>query len=88
MAGNELVQASGTALESSSVQQTTQYASTNGIFNDPNPQIIRRAATGNAVTYEQKILVRFLQPPPVPPPGVNTSIHLLEPYYSFVLLPF
>ncbi|CAF4436592.1 unnamed protein product, partial [Rotaria magnacalcarata] len=38
-------------------------------FNDPNPQIIRRAAVGGAVTYQQKILVRFLQPPPVPPPG-------------------
>jgi hypothetical protein len=73
---NEIIQTGSAAVESSSVQQNVQYASTNGIFNDPNPQVIRRAATGGAVTYEQKILVKFLQPPPVPPPGVNASFYL------------
>lgn len=68
---SEIVQTGGATLESSSIQQNIQYASTNGIFNDPNPQVIKRAAIGGAVTYEQKILVKFLQPPPVPPPGVN-----------------
>ncbi|CAF0890628.1 unnamed protein product [Adineta steineri] len=58
------------SLESSvSAQQLNQNISTSGLFVDPNPQIIRRAATGGAVTYQQKILVRFLQPPPCPPPG-------------------
>ncbi|CAF1463588.1 unnamed protein product [Adineta ricciae] len=65
----EFAQGGSAALESSSVQQTAQFTSAAGLFNDPNPQIIRRAATSGAVTYQQKILVRFLQPPAVPPPG-------------------
>ena len=67
----EFTQGGSAALESSSVQQTAQFTSAAGLFNDPNPQIIRRAATSGAVTYQQKILVRFLQPPAVPPPGVS-----------------
>ena len=42
-----------------------------GLFIDNNPQIIRRAATGGVQTYQQNIKVRFLQPPPLPPPGVS-----------------
>ena len=72
---NELLQTNETELQSSSVQQSTQYSSTSGIFNDPNPQIIKRASSGSAVTYEQKIVVKFLQPPPIPPPGVNPLIN-------------
>jgi hypothetical protein len=42
------------------------------LFQDPNPpQIIRRPAAQGPVTYRQNISVRFLQPPPVPPPGVS-----------------
>ena len=52
--------------------QVQQYATdAQGLFKDPNPQIIRRAATGGVQTYTQNIKVRFLQPPPVPPPGVS-----------------
>ncbi|CAF1042188.1 unnamed protein product [Adineta steineri] len=40
-----------------------------GIFIDPNPQIVRRPAAGGTVAYTQNIRVRFLQPPPIPPPG-------------------
>jgi len=65
-----LIQTGGASLESSNLQQSIQYDS-NNVYKDPNPQIIKRAAIGGAVTYQQKILVRFLQPPPVPPPGVN-----------------
>ncbi|CAF0740582.1 unnamed protein product [Didymodactylos carnosus] len=43
--------------------------SASGLYQDSNPQIIRRPAPGGPVTYKQNILVRFLQPPPVPPPG-------------------
>lgn len=62
----------GVAIQTSSAQETSQYLSQSGagIFNDPNPQIVRRAAGGGPVTYQQRILVRFLQPPAVPPPGV------------------
>ncbi|CAF0862551.1 unnamed protein product [Didymodactylos carnosus] len=57
----------GLSAESKIVDYSSQTAG--GLFNDPNPQIIRRAAAGGAVTYKQNILVKFLQPPPVPPPG-------------------
>jgi len=40
-----------------------------GLFQDPNPQIIRRANPMGVQTYTQNIRVRFLQPPPVPAPG-------------------
>ena len=41
------------------------------IYRGATPQIIRRTATEGPITYEQQIHVRYLQPPPVPPPGVN-----------------
>jgi hypothetical protein len=50
-----------------------------GLYVDANPQIIRRQAVGGVQTYTQNIKVRFLQPPPVPPPGVSYI------YYSFFL---
>ncbi|CAF0754543.1 unnamed protein product [Didymodactylos carnosus] len=49
-------------------------SSAGGVFNDPNPQIIRRPAASGPVTYQQNILVKFLQPPPVPPPGVSLTL--------------
>ena len=56
---------------SSSVTQVQQYAiDAQGLFRDPDPQIIRRPATGGVQTYTQNIKIRFLQPPPIPPPGV------------------
>jgi hypothetical protein len=69
---NELSGVSGAVIQTSSAQQTSEYLSQSGagIFNDPNPQIVRRAATEGPLTYQQRILVRFLQPPAVPPPGV------------------
>lgn len=59
----------------SSYQQQIQLAagSNQNIFHDPNPQIVRRPAQGGNLTYTQNIRVRFLQPPPVPPPGVSYS---------------
>ncbi len=57
---------------SSSTTQVEQYTTdAQGLFKDPNPQIIRRAAVGGVQVYTQNIRVRFLQPPPVPPPGVS-----------------
>lgn len=66
-------QNSAATIQTNSIQQTNEYLSqtATNIFNDPNPQIVRRATTEGPVTYQQKILVRFLQPPPVPPPGVS-----------------
>ncbi|UJR35351.1 hypothetical protein I4U23_028109 [Adineta vaga] len=48
--------------------QTASY--NNNLYQDPNgPEIIRRPAVQGPVTYKQNVSVRFLQPPPVPPPG-------------------
>ncbi|CAF0983156.1 unnamed protein product [Adineta steineri] len=65
------VGAGGASFESaSSSTQVQQYATdSQGLFQDPNPQIIRRPAVGGVQTYTQNIRVRFLQPPPIPPPG-------------------
>ncbi|CAF3707095.1 unnamed protein product [Rotaria socialis] len=35
------------------------------VYNDPQPQIIRKPLQTNPVVYNQKIIIRFLQPPPV-----------------------
>lgn len=65
----------------------TTTAAQNNIYNDPNPKIFRRPAPGGPVTYQQKILVRFLQPPAVPPPGVKCSqFKLQNPQCLFLLL--
>lgn len=65
----------GSSYESaSSSTQVQQYRTdAQGLFVDDNPQIIRRPAAGGVQTYTQNIRVRFLQPPPVPPPGVSNS---------------
>ncbi|CAF1588634.1 unnamed protein product [Adineta ricciae] len=53
-----------------SQQQIQQYATNaQGLYQDPNPQIIRRPAQGEQITYTQNIKIRFLQPPAIPPPG-------------------
>ena len=50
----------------------TVYATdAQGLFKDPNPQVIRRPAAQGVQTLMQRVVVRFLQPPPVPPPGVS-----------------
>ena len=61
--------ASSNFSSSSAVQRYPTDAQ--GLFQDSNPQIIRRPAPNGNVTYTQNIRVRFLQPPPVPPPGVS-----------------
>ena len=45
--------------------------SSNGLYKDLNPKVVRRAATGKPVVYHQKVFLRFLQPPPAPSPGVR-----------------
>ena len=61
-------------LETTNVQQQVQVDVNNpqNLYQDPNPQIIRRPAQSGLLTYTQNVKVRFLQPPPVPPPGVRS----------------
>ncbi len=65
---------SSSTFETSSSQQQLQVDLNNprNLYIDPNPQIIRRPAQGGQLTYTQNIKIRFLQPPPVPPPGVKS----------------
>jgi hypothetical protein len=78
--------ASSSSFEASSSQQQIQGYATNaqGLYQDPNPQVIRRPAQSGQVTYTQNIKIRFLQPPAVPPPGVRyVYMHILFYWYSF-----
>ncbi|CAF2116825.1 unnamed protein product [Rotaria magnacalcarata] len=58
-----------TVIRTSSSEETNRYLarSMNHIFKDINPKIIRRAETERPVTCEQRVIVRYLQPPPLPP---------------------
>ena len=75
MCSSDLESNANATIQTSNTQQTNQYLAQSGqsIFNDPNPQVVRRAITTGPVTYQQKISVRFLQPPPIPPPGVRIT---------------
>jgi hypothetical protein len=72
-AGASSVDASSTSFSSTSQTSSVQQYETDaqGNFVDSNPQIVRRPALEGPVTLTQNIRVRFLQPPPVPPPGVR-----------------
>ncbi|CAF1019937.1 unnamed protein product [Rotaria sp. Silwood1] len=60
-----------TVITTNSSEETNRYIerSPNNIYKDPNPQIIRRAAPDRPVTYEQRIHLKYLQPPALSPPG-------------------
>lgn len=65
-------------IHTSSSEETNRYIERSGgnVYKDPHPQIIRRTRTDGPVTYEQRIRVRYLQPPPIPPPGVHEIDYL------------
>ncbi|CAF2867283.1 unnamed protein product [Rotaria sp. Silwood2] len=71
VAGAAAGTASSSTFEANNTQQQVQQYSTNaqGLYQDPNPQIIRRPAQSGQVTYTQNIKIRFLQPPAIPAPG-------------------
>ena len=73
-AGASSVDASSTSFSSASQSSSVQQYETDaqGNFVDSNPQIVRRPAQSGPLTLTQNIRVRFLQPPPVPPPGVRS----------------
>ncbi len=52
-----------------------------GFFVDPNPEIIVRPNPDPPTTYKQKIIIRYLKPPPLPPIAVSDFFLIL----SFVL---
>jgi hypothetical protein len=35
------------------------------LYYDPDPQVIRKSSTTNPIVYNQNIMIRFLQPPPI-----------------------
>ncbi|CAF1436229.1 unnamed protein product [Rotaria sordida] len=40
-----------------------------GLYQDPNPLIIRRPIAAGVQPYKHNVTIRYLQPPPIPPPG-------------------
>ncbi|CAF2657893.1 unnamed protein product [Rotaria sp. Silwood2] len=54
-------------IKSGSVEETNRYLRSLGssVYVDSNPQIIRRPTFERPVTYEQRIMLRCLQPPPL-----------------------
>jgi hypothetical protein len=53
-----------------SATETERYLDNHGISLCKNPDVIRRTVVGKPVEYEQRVCLRYLQPPPLPLPGV------------------
>lgn len=71
---------SDSVIQTNSLEETDRYLERAvDIYRDPSPEIIRRTTTENPVTYEQRVLVRYLQPPRLPPPGPLIIKHIRPP---------
>lgn len=71
---------SDTVIQTNSLEETDRYLERAvDIYRDPSPEIIRRTFTENPITYEQRVLVRYLQPPRLPPPGPLIIKHIRPP---------
>ena len=66
--------------------QSSRLRSTNNLYFDPKSAIVRRPTSGEPVVYEQKIFLRFLQPPAIPPPGVRETYVKSDDLSSWFLL--
>ena len=53
-----------------STTETERYLDNHGISLCKRPDVIRQTVVGKLVEYEQRVCLRYLQPPPLPPPGV------------------
>jgi len=76
-------------INTSSSEETKRYLERLGtnIYVDHNPEIIRRATKERPVTYEQRVLVRCLHPPPLPPPEVmKYMVHKFNITNLFMIL--
>ncbi|UJR18953.1 hypothetical protein I4U23_022082 [Adineta vaga] len=57
-------------IETHSLEETNRYLERSvDIYKDRNPLVIQKAVTDKPITYQQRVLVRYLQPPAVRPPG-------------------
>ncbi|CAF1371736.1 unnamed protein product [Didymodactylos carnosus] len=63
------LQYGGAAEEVGIEQDYATIVRTRHLYYDPNPQMIHRKQPSEPVTYKQNVMIRFLQPPPIPPPG-------------------
>ena len=63
-------------IHTSSSEETMRYLERSGhhVYVDRNPQMIRRGTTERPERYEQRVILRCLQPPPLPPPEVMKHI--------------
>ncbi|CAF3369542.1 unnamed protein product [Rotaria sp. Silwood2] len=60
-----------TAIDTYSPKETNYYLGKLGpnLYIDPNPKIVRQEGNSSPVILEQRVFLRYLQPPTVPPPG-------------------
>ncbi|CAF4140490.1 unnamed protein product [Rotaria magnacalcarata] len=67
-------------IRTNSMEETNRYLQRLGhdVFWDPNPQVIHKETTGFPVTAEQRVILRCLQPPRLPPPEVMKQINCLH----------
>ncbi|CAF1456067.1 unnamed protein product [Adineta ricciae] len=69
-----------TVIETHSVEETNRFLErTANICRDPDPIVIRKTVADRPVTYQQRVLVRYLQPPPAPAPGPLIIKEVREP---------
>ena len=63
-------------VHTSNSQETNQYLQRSGIriCTEREPKLIRRTLTERPVTYEERVFVRYLRPPALPPSGVMKYI--------------
>ena len=80
---NEFKQLENDGSASSKINYISKYSSNDrGLFQDSNTKIITLPNPNPPRTHTQKITIRYLQPPPLPPANVNYFFVIL----SFVLL--
>lgn len=73
-------------LETNSLEETDRCLErTVDVYKDPSPQIIRRGTLDSPVTYEQRVFVRYLRSPKLPPPGVRKQKQNIYKFYLMKL---
>ncbi|CAF1664404.1 unnamed protein product, partial [Adineta ricciae] len=69
-----------TVIETHSSEETNRFLErTANICKDPDPIVVQKTVADRPVTYQQRVLVRYLQPPAVQPPGPLIIKEVREP---------
>ncbi|UJR34596.1 hypothetical protein I4U23_027372 [Adineta vaga] len=69
----------GDIVHTTSASETDRYLDSHGISLCKSPNVIQRTEYGASAEYEQRVCLRYLQPPPLPPPGPLTIEEIRKP---------